>query len=157
VGADSPIIGFGVHMLIAVAVGMGFGLLVWRQRPGAGELLFWGLAYGTLWWFLGPLTLLPLLRGGALAWSVPAAPAALPDPLGHLLSGASAGPALAALLPRHRAQTARRPAGALLRGALAGLLGAWLLGATLDAQHQLLAFAAMMSGQSYLVAWLVTL
>ena len=55
-----PVAGWVVHMAIAVLVGITFGLLVWRQRPGLGETLFWGLAYGGFFWFVGPLTLRPV-------------------------------------------------------------------------------------------------
>jgi uncharacterized membrane protein YagU involved in acid resistance len=51
----------------------------------------------------------------------------------------------------------RTGAGILGRGALAGLLGAWLLGAMLDSQDQLLAFSAMMSMRSPQAAWLLIL
>jgi hypothetical protein len=44
--ADSPIVGFVVQIIIASIIGSGFGLVVWRQRRGAGETLFWGLTYG---------------------------------------------------------------------------------------------------------------
>lgn len=33
VGAASPLVGFGFHMLMAALFGAGFGLLVWQQRP----------------------------------------------------------------------------------------------------------------------------
>ena len=63
VRAESDWVEMIVHLIVAAIIGAGFGLLVWHQRCSAGETLFWGLAYGTLWWFLGPLTLLPLLLG----------------------------------------------------------------------------------------------
>lgn len=80
VRTDSPAVGFAVHMLLAAIIGSVFGVLVARQR----ELLFWGLAYGVLWWFLGPLTLLPILLGRPVAWDVATAQALIPSLLGHL-------------------------------------------------------------------------
>ena len=50
VRADSASVGLVVLMVVATIVGAGLGLLVWYRRPGAGETLFWGLVYGTLWW-----------------------------------------------------------------------------------------------------------
>jgi len=88
VRSDSPWVGFALHMVIAALVGAGFGLLAGRQRIRSGELLFWGLAYGVFWWFLGTLTLLPLLAGTPMTWSLPAAQAAVPSLLGHLYYGA---------------------------------------------------------------------
>jgi uncharacterized membrane protein YagU involved in acid resistance len=159
VRSESDVAGFMVHIGAAAIIGAGFGLLVWYQRPGAGETLFWGLAYGTFWWFLGPLTLLPLLLGRGLTWDVHAAQDAFPALLGHVLYGASTGLAFVLLQRDSPAGIGmpRASRGALLRGALAGLLGAWLLGEMLDAQDQLLALSAMMSPGSHAVAWLVTL
>jgi hypothetical protein len=159
VGAESDAIGLIVHLIVAALIGTGFGLLVWHQRPGVGETLFWGLAYGTLWWFLGPLTLLPLLLGDGLTWDVHAAQDAFPALLGHMLYGASTGLAYVLFEPKRRTETRRlRTArGALMRGALAGLFGAWLLGRMLEAQDQLLALSAMMSAESLAIAWLATL
>jgi uncharacterized membrane protein YagU involved in acid resistance len=176
VRTDSAVVGFIVHMVIAAIVGAGFGVLVWHQRAGAGETLLWGLTYGTLWWFLGPLTLLPLLLGNPLAWDLPAAQAAFPSLLGHLWYGATTGLAYVTLRRRRDKETRGQgnkeinevqavspdhPVtmswGHMLRGALAGLLGGWLLGAMLDAQSQLLALWPAMTGRSHIAAWLVTL
>ncbi|MGH2583291.1 MAG: hypothetical protein ACRDJE_00075 [Dehalococcoidia bacterium] len=137
VRADSAVVGFVVHMAIAAVVGAGFGVLVRRQRLGAGEMLFWGLTYGTLWWFLGALTLLPLLLGEGLAWDVPSAQAALPSFFGHLLYGATAALVLVWL---GRERVTRPSLGALLRGATAGLCAAWVVGLLLDAQDRLALF-----------------
>ncbi|WP_407284935.1 hypothetical protein [Streptomyces sp. BP-8] len=83
--------GFAVHLLIAAIIGSIFGVLVARQR----ELLLWGLAYGVLWWFLGPLTLLPILLGEPVAWDVATAQDLIPSLLGHLAYGASTAAVLA--------------------------------------------------------------
>src|SRR5215472_4261044 len=57
-------------LMTATVAGAGFGILVWKQRFGAGEMLLWGMAYGILEWLLVPLTLLPLLTGERFAWSI---------------------------------------------------------------------------------------
>jgi uncharacterized membrane protein YagU involved in acid resistance len=87
VRSGSPVLGFALHMVIASLVGGGFGLLAVHQRVRSYELLFWGLAYGVFWWFLGILTLLPLLTGTPVTWSLQAAQAAVPSLLGHLYYG----------------------------------------------------------------------
>jgi len=157
VRADAAIAGFVVHVLIAVALGAGFGLLVWYQRSGAGETLFWGLTYGALWWFLGPLTLMSLLLLGFLAWDVHSAQEALPSLIGYLLYGGVTGLALA-LLRRDRGETAPGSLwGVVGRGALTGLVAAWPLGVMLHAQGQLHAFAAVMAGPARSAAWIATL
>ena len=168
--AQSGITGFIIHLVLAALLGVGFSLLVWYQRGGAGELLFWGIIYGTVWWFLGPLTLLPLWLGQGLRWDIHAVQAAFPSLPGHLWYGASLAIALTLLRPAGPGEanispdgaTAHRPlsritAGVLAQGALAGLLAAWLLGAMLDSQDQLLAFSAMMSMGSARSAWLLIL
>ena len=87
VRVDSAAVGFILVLALAAVLGAGFGALVWYQRPGAGETLFWGLVYGTFWWYLGPLTLLPLLQGEGLTWDVASAQAAFPYFLGLVLYG----------------------------------------------------------------------
>ncbi|WP_328726713.1 hypothetical protein [Streptomyces sp. NBC_00259] len=120
VRTDSPVVGFTVHMLLAAIIGSVFGVLVARQR----ELLFWGLAYGVLWWFLGPLTLLPILLGRPVAWDVATAQALIPSLLGHLAYGAVTAAVLALLSPGER----RFEPGLVVRATAAGLLTAPVLG-----------------------------
>ena len=156
---DAAAVGFVLLLVVGAVLGAGFGALVWYQRPGAGETLFWGLVYGTFWWYLGPLTLLPLLQGDGLTWDVNSAQMAFPVLLGLVLYGATTGLALVFLQwERHSPViTENFNGGTLLRGVLAGLLAAGLLGAALSAQGQLLASTAMPTGGSHLAAWLVTL
>lgn len=155
VGAASPLVGFGFHMLMAALVGAGFGLLVWQQRPEAGEMLYWGLAYGVALWFLGPLTALPLLWGQGLHWNLSAAQSAFPFLVAYLWYGAATSLALAWLRRDHSSASRGIASGGLLRGAAAGLLAAWLVGALLDDQGQLLAFAMMMHQPSAWVGWVL--
>ena len=123
----------------AAAGGASFGILVSRQRFGAGEMLFWGMAYGILKWFLVPLTLVPLLRGVGFAWTAEGAQAALPQLLESLLSGATTALIFAAL----RGPAAIRIGpyrGALMRGGAAGVgavLGLALILRTHGAQSAL--------------------
>ncbi|MBI1744843.1 hypothetical protein HYR54_17510 [Candidatus Acetothermia bacterium] len=152
VGTDDGKVGMVVHMIVAAIIGAGFGAFVWHQRAGIGETIFWGLTYGVLWWFLGPLTLMPLWLKGMLAWDIPAAQAAFPSLIGHLFYGVSTALAFVLLQPERRG--AKPSVGALLRGALAGLLGAWWLGDMLNAQGQLRTLWTTVAAQSNLVAWM---
>ncbi|WP_206341576.1 hypothetical protein [Streptomyces ureilyticus] len=120
VRTDSSAVGFAVHLLIAAIIGSIFGVLVCRQR----ELLFWGLAYGVLWWFLGPLTLLPVLLGRPVAWDVATAQELVPSLLGHLAYGAVTAAVLALLSGGERQF---RP-GLVVRASAAGLLVSPVLG-----------------------------
>jgi uncharacterized membrane protein YagU involved in acid resistance len=87
VGSNSAVVGFIVHMLISAVIGGGFGLILGAtgMHGGAGT----GLAYGFLWWILGPLTLMPLFmgRGFGAAWNLHALEQAVPSLIGHLVFG----------------------------------------------------------------------
>src|SRR3954454_25037810 len=66
----SPALGFVLHMMVAAALGSGFWLLLRWRRTGPGETVALGVAYGALWWYAGPLTLMPVLLGVDPAWSL---------------------------------------------------------------------------------------
>ncbi|MBI1878866.1 MAG: hypothetical protein HYR94_11720, partial [Chloroflexi bacterium] len=66
VGGASPVLGFGVHMIISALIGMSFGILFQYEAPNLGSGVAWGLVYGLAWWFIGPLTLMPILLGASL-------------------------------------------------------------------------------------------
>ena len=161
VRADSPLTGFVVVMVVAALLGAGFGLLVWAQRPGAGETLFWGLLYGAFWWYLGPLTLLPLFRGEGLSWYMSSAQAEFPLLIALALYGAVSAMAFVFYQWNRyypaEVQTRHLYFGAPITGSAAGLISAALLGLASNAQGELLAFGGTMLSESRLVAWLVVL
>ena len=78
-------------MMISGAIGGTFGAVVdlsgLRANVGAG------LAYGVMWWVLGPLTLMPALMGMGFGvnWNVAAISEAIPSLVGHLVFGAILG------------------------------------------------------------------
>lgn len=86
-GMTSPISGFLVHMVISVIIGGTYGLLFRPDVTSTHTAIGWGLVYGTVWWLLGPLTLMPLLLGLPLQWSLEAASNNFPSLIGHLLYG----------------------------------------------------------------------
>ena len=88
VGGSSPWLGFAVHLVISALIGMSYGLLFRREASDAATALVWGMVYGLAWWFLGPLTLLPVLLGVPFVWSAGVAAALAPSLIGHLLYGA---------------------------------------------------------------------
>ena len=51
----------------------------------------WGWVFGLIWWYVGPLTLLPLILTGEIDWRISAASILLPSLLGHLIYGACTG------------------------------------------------------------------
>ena len=89
VGGTSPVLGFLVHLIISAPIGMSYGVLFQRESPNVGAGVVWGMLYGLVWWFLGPLTFLPIMLGGSFTWTPAAANAALPELIGHLLYGAA--------------------------------------------------------------------
>jgi len=132
VRTDSPLIGFVIHMAIAAIVGSGLAILL-QGRWTAGDVVLWGVAYGAFFWFLGPITMQPLILGRLPAWDLAAAQAAYPSLLGHIVWGAAAGFALVAIKARSAfvgtttisdpEPPQARLVGVVLRGLVAGLLG----------------------------------
>ena len=82
------------------------------RQGGVGS----GLAYGFVWWILGPLTLMPFFMGMGLGvnWNLAAMGQAMPSLVGHLIFGAVLGgtyrwlraPACAAGVDHSETQTA---------------------------------------------------
>lgn len=97
----SPLQGFAVHLVISILIGMSYGLLFRQEASNLSEGVAWGLLYGLVWWFLGPLTLMPLLLGHPVTWTLQAAVILLPSLLGHLLYGAATGLVFFQLEHRH--------------------------------------------------------
>ena len=91
IGGSSALAGFVVHLVISVVIGMSYGLLFVHESPDVGSSLAWGTLYGLAWWFLGPLTLMPILLGHAPTWTMQAADVLLPSLLGHVIYGAATG------------------------------------------------------------------
>jgi uncharacterized membrane protein YagU involved in acid resistance len=81
-------IGFLLHLLISALVGMSYGLLFRNEGLNLGWGASWGWLFGMIWWYLGPMTLLPLMLTGECDWTVDAASTLLPSLLGHLVYGA---------------------------------------------------------------------
>jgi uncharacterized membrane protein YagU involved in acid resistance len=90
-GVDSSFVGFRgliIHLSISALIGMTYGLLFRNEASSSGSSIAWGWLFGLIWWYLGPMTLLPLLLTGVCDWSTDAASALLPSLLGHLIYGA---------------------------------------------------------------------
>ncbi len=92
VGLDTSLTGFRgllFHLLVSAAIGMTYGLLFRNEASSLGLGVAWGWLFGLIWWFVGPMTLLPLLLTGVCDWSTDAASALLPSLMGHLIYGAT--------------------------------------------------------------------
>jgi uncharacterized membrane protein YagU involved in acid resistance len=82
-GSDSALVGWAVHLAISAMFGIGYALVFGRfNRPWLG-----GLIYGFIWYVLGPLTLMPLMTGMGLQWSVAGVTGSMPSLMGHLIYG----------------------------------------------------------------------
>lgn len=81
--------GLLIHLLVSVLVGMSFGLLFRNEASSLGLGVMWGWLFGLIWWYLGPMTLLPLVLTGECDWRASAASALLPSLPGHLIYGAA--------------------------------------------------------------------
>ena len=93
VGHPSAVTGFLAHLVISALIGASFAVLFRRFLHGLSGGLGYGLVYGGAWWFLGPLTLMPLMMGMGLGvnWNAAAAAQMLPSLGGHLIYGAILG------------------------------------------------------------------
>jgi hypothetical protein len=92
--------GLLIHLLVSALVGVTFGLLFRNEASSLGLGIAWGWLFGMIWWYLGPMTLLPLILTGACDWRTSAASALLPSLPGHLIYGATTAFAFL-LLERH--------------------------------------------------------
>ena len=89
VGVPNAVAGFLVHLAISASIGGSFGVFLGGFLRGRGASLAGGLLYGSFWWLLGPLTLMPLFMGMGLGvnWNATAAQAMLPSLMGHAIFG----------------------------------------------------------------------
>jgi hypothetical protein len=83
--------GLGVHLLVSTLIGTTFGLLFRNEASSLSQGMAWGWLFGLIWWYLGPLTLLPLMLTGVCDWSPDTVSTLLPSLIGHLIYGATTG------------------------------------------------------------------
>jgi uncharacterized membrane protein YagU involved in acid resistance len=81
--------GLVMHLIVSAVIGMTYGLLFRNEAPSFGLGVPWGFLFGLIWWYVGPLTLLPLTLTGAFDWRASAASVLLPSLIGHLIYGGS--------------------------------------------------------------------
>ena len=81
--------GLLIHLVISALIGASYGLLFRDEASSFGLGVAWGWLFGLIWWYLGPLTLLPMLLTGQIDWSPAAASSLLPLLPGHLIYGAT--------------------------------------------------------------------
>jgi uncharacterized membrane protein YagU involved in acid resistance len=101
VGGSSPALGLVVHLCISILMGITYGLLFQREAPNLASGIAWGLVYGLIGWFVGPLTLFPIVLKEGELWTAAATDAQFPSLVGHLIYGAVAAAAFWFLERRH--------------------------------------------------------
>ncbi len=88
VGSESAGLGFFVHLVFSVVIGVGFALVFGHKAARkSSDAITWGLVYGFIWWILGPLVIMPVWLGMGLQLSLEGAQMALPSLWGHLVYG----------------------------------------------------------------------
>jgi uncharacterized membrane protein YagU involved in acid resistance len=110
VGHPSAWVGLAVHLLNSALIGAGYVITLGRYDRGMIDGLHLGMIYGAFWWFLGPLTVMPLLLGDAVGsrWSLDNALEMFPSFIGHVVFGLILGFAYG--LRRDASRYARPPA-----------------------------------------------
>lgn len=91
VGSQSAAVGVALHFTFAFIIGASFGVLFQRDVRSTGSCATWGAAYGLLWWFWGPLTILPLWQGHFPDWSALHARELFGSLVGHIIYGVIVG------------------------------------------------------------------
>ncbi len=108
-GLPNAYAGFLIHLIISAAIGGSFAVLFQSLVTTTAKGFRYGLAYGAIWWFLGPLTLMPFMMGMGLGtnWNTAAAAAMLPSLVGHLIYGLILGSTYAQLARRNHPDLSR--------------------------------------------------
>jgi hypothetical protein len=90
--SNSPIVGFGLHLLIGAILGVGFAVLVGNRLNSRSAVIGASTVYGTLWTLFGTLISLPILSGAGLdgvgaAFARALTPAIIPSLVSHAMFG----------------------------------------------------------------------
>lgn len=100
VGSDVAAVGFGIHMMISIVIGLGLTVLFGNLLlTGYLRGLIVGMVYGAIWWVLGPLVIMPTMMGMPL-FTIDST--ALFSLMGHLIYGGILGVVAVAVLARRR-------------------------------------------------------
>ncbi len=136
VGSNLGVIGHLLHYAISTIIGISFSFLFYKHLHSVGASSILGLNYGIIWWFAGPLTLMPLFLGNSSTWSLEGARSAFPSLIAHMLYGSLLGIVYAWLnnlwkflfvdsdpLNRNREGVGTRTVRGSLIGQLGGIIG----------------------------------
>jgi uncharacterized membrane protein YagU involved in acid resistance len=89
VGREDAVVGFGVHMVISLGIGLGYAVVLGGLRASRQLSTGWltGGAYGFVWWILGPLLLMPTMLGMGPMFAEAFSEMNLMSLMGHLAYG----------------------------------------------------------------------
>ncbi|MGH7390656.1 MAG: hypothetical protein ACREM3_14530 [Candidatus Rokuibacteriota bacterium] len=113
VGSESLAAAWGAHLLISVALGVLFALIVGRRARRPEAAVAGGLAYGLVVWAIGGQVVMPLLLGEPVfgfVRTLGAIPYAIGSLLGHVIFGTVLGGGVAWLNRTDEAQPTARSA-----------------------------------------------
>lgn len=64
VGSSSAVVGFGMHLMISMLIGLGLTVPFGRRLlTSSRRAVVVGIVYGAIWWVLGPLMIMPAMMG----------------------------------------------------------------------------------------------
>lgn len=95
--SESLVVGWLVHLLIAAAIGLSYGLIFAGLARTLLAAVVIGIAYGAVWWVLGALAAMPAILGmptftlNAAAWQ---------SLMGHVIYGGLLGATYGLIRPR---------------------------------------------------------
>lgn len=119
-GLDSSlslVVGICLHLVVSTFIGASFGVLFRGETSNVVFGSLWGLLFGLMWWYAGPLTLLPLIRTGECDWRPVAAAQLLPSLVAHVLFGLVVANVFLGFERRHKRGLLADPRYAALEGA----------------------------------------
>lgn len=65
-GADSSWVGSGIHMMMSIVIGLGYAILLGSSHYSTGRAAIFGALYGSVWWVMGPLIMIPIMTSEPL-------------------------------------------------------------------------------------------
>lgn len=86
-GGSSAVFGFILHLVFSVIIGAIFSIFLGHAAVDKARGIMLGLVYGLVWWFLGPLLIMPIWLGMGAQLSTQGMQMALPSLWGHLMYG----------------------------------------------------------------------
>lgn len=87
IGGSSALLGFVLHLVVSAVIGLIFSIFLGHAAVDKAKGIMLGLVYGLIWWFLGPLIIMPVLLGMGVQLSAQGMQMALPSLWGHLVYG----------------------------------------------------------------------